>query len=417
MKRLVLVLIVGLLFSTSAVYCAPLHQQNPTWISALSPVFTEFTNNVIEVISEEPSEIFKEVALEDNTTNKQMNTAHNRWKKPEVVKENSYNIASSMMLFHQANIFSSGLFYGFTLMLILLNAFCFFIFREKSFLFFAMGLMGLGALLFQFDGIYHLFIFEFQHSLILEIFTLWFLITSFSALAHKFLSAKIKVAKAGVLSFILSILSLLAIGFFGFSQNPLYVKVAQILLMPLLGRYLILALKNTPKNSYTKLFVVILTPFFFIQIDQLFFNYLGESLLGLNDGLFKISAVILMLGMTYGLFYRLLVQKGDNDLRQLEMPIFRRHQEVFNHRVKSEKLLEDLYLENLIMQYDLDGFEIKLLQYISGGQTNDIIAKNMKTSIGEIERRTKHLYEKLDIAEHVREDQGLVSTQPAYVYN
>ena len=69
------------------------------------------------------------------------------------------------------------------------------------------------------------------------------------------------------------------------------------------------------------------------------------------------------------------------------------------------------------MQYDLDGFEIKLLQYISGGQTNDIIAKNMKTSIGEIERRTKHLYEKLDIAEHVREDQGLVSTQPAYVYN
>ena len=91
-----------------------------------------------------------------------MNTAHNRWKNPEVVKENSYNIASSMMLFHQANIFSSGLFYGFTLMLILLNAFCFFIFREKSFLFFAMGLMGLGALLFQFDGIYHLFIFEFQ---------------------------------------------------------------------------------------------------------------------------------------------------------------------------------------------------------------------------------------------------------------
>jgi hypothetical protein len=41
-------LIVGLLFSTSAVHCGPINQQNPTWISALSPIFTEFSNNVIE---------------------------------------------------------------------------------------------------------------------------------------------------------------------------------------------------------------------------------------------------------------------------------------------------------------------------------------------------------------------------------
>ena len=141
MKRLVLVLIVDLLFSTSAVYCGPIHQQNPNRISALSPVFNEFSNNFIEVISEQPSEIFKEVALEDNTTNQQMNTTHNRWKNPEVVKENSYNTTFSMVMFQQANIFSSGLFNGFTLMLILLNAFCFFVFREKTFLYFALGVL------------------------------------------------------------------------------------------------------------------------------------------------------------------------------------------------------------------------------------------------------------------------------------
>ena len=124
-----------------------------------------------------------------------------------------------------------------------------------------------------------------------------------------------------------------------------------------------------------------------------------------------------MLGMTYSLFYRLQVLKGENDLRQLEMRIFSRRQDAFSARVKTEKLVEDLYLENLIMQYDLDGFEIKLLQYISEGKTNAIIAKKMKTSIEEIEERTKALYEKLDIAEHVREDQALVSSQPDYLYN
>ena len=187
--------------------------------------------------------------------------------------------------------------------------------------------------------------------------------------------------------------------------------------MALLGRYLILAMQQASNNSYTKLFVVALTPFFFVLLDQLIFNYLGESLLGLSDGLFKMSAIILMLGMTYSLFYRLQVQKGENDLRQLEMRIFSRRQDAFSARVKTEKLVEDLYLENLIMQYDLDGFEIKLLQYISEGKTNAIIAKKMKTSIEEIEERTKALYEKLDIAEHVREDQALVSSQPDYLYN
>ena len=109
--------------------------------------------------------------------------------------------------------------------------------------------------------------------------------------------------------------------------------------------------------------------------------------------------------MTYELFYRMQSLKGQHDLRQLEMRIFMDRQEAFQARAKTERLVEDLYLENLIMQYDLDGFEIKLLQYISEGKTNAVIAKKMKTTIEDIEDRTKALYQKLDIAEQIREDQ------------
>ena len=104
-------------------------------------------------------------------------------------------------------------------------------------------------------------------------------------------------------------------------------------------------------------------------------------------------------------------------MRQLEMRIFLDRQEAFTARAKTEKLVEDLYLENLIMQYDLDGFEIKLLQYISEGKTNAVIAKKMKTTVEEIEDRTKDLYQKLDIAEQIREDQTLLQSQPDYLYN
>ena len=140
-------------------------------------------------------------------------------------------------------------------------------------------------------------------------------------------------------------------------------------------------------------------------MDQLVYNQLGKSLFGLSDGLLKISAIIFVLTMTYELFYRMQSLKGQHDLRQLEMRIFMDRQEAFQARAKTERLVEDLYLENLIMQYDLDGFEIKLLQYISEGKTNAVIAKKMKTTIEDIEDRTKALYQKLDIAEQIREDQ------------
>ena len=54
--------------------------------------------------------------------------------------------------------------------------------------------------------------------------------------------------------------------------------------------------------------------------------------------------------------FRMQAIKEENALRQVEMRIFLKRQEVLNTRQKAEKLVEDVYLENLIMHYDLDGF-------------------------------------------------------------
>ena len=98
------------------------------------------------------------------------------------------------------------------------------------------------------------------------------------------------------------------------------------------------------------------------------------------------------------------------------MRIFLKRQEVLN-RTNAEKLMQDIYLENLIMHYDLDGFEIKLLQYISEGKDNAKIARKLKTTELEVEEHTKELYEKLDIGEQIQEDYRMIETQPDYIYN
>ena len=87
------------------------------------------------------------------------------------------------------------------------------------------------------------------------------------------------------------------------------------------------------------------------------------------------------------------------------------------NRKTASQLMEDVYLENLIMHYDLDGYEIKLLQYISEGKDNAKIARKLKTTEAEIEEQTKELYHKLEISEHIQEDYRMVNDQPDYIYN
>jgi len=432
MKRLVLVLTFGLLWSTNAAQARPITQQIKLSIFALTPVFTDVISNhqgqkffktFVEPfnLNEEKS---SQVKVESNVASAQDNLTsleENSYKSaPQMSLPNQnaqQDTASGLMFFQQTHIFSNGIFYGFVLMLVLLNAFCYALFKDKTFGLFALGMTTLSALIFQFDGLAALFTLEFTESLFLEIGTLWLLAALFSVFSHQYLLAKEYAPKLKILSGILLSLSLVSVGFYALLESTLYLQVAQFILMTLVGRYLFLGILRAKDSGYAKIFIVALTPFLIVLTDQLIYNQLGQSLFGLSDGLLKISATLLVLTMTYGLLYRMQSLKGEQDMRQLEMRIFMDRQEAFTARAKTEKLVEDLYLENLIMQYDLDGFEIKLLQYISEGKTNAVIAKKMKTTVEEIEDRTKDLYQKLDIAEQIREDQTLLQSQPDYLYN
>jgi len=108
--------------------------------------------------------------------------------------------------------------------------------------------------------------------------------------------------------------------------------------------------------------------------------------------------------------------KEECEFRQTKMRIYLKRQDAMS-RTQVEQLVEDVYLENLIMQYDLDGLEIKLLQYISEGKENTKIARKLKLTEHEVVEYTKDLYQKLDIGEQIKEDTRLVNSQPDFIYN
>lgn len=432
MKRFVLILTNALLWSITSV---PAHSnpiKNKVYYASETSVNTDTgaLNNTQEIQNFSPvsnavhTQNLRDIPGEANRKSMaQMRSS---------IEENSYkttltaasfsnpiqeNSGSGFIYFQQAQIFSNAIFYGLIIMLVLINVFCMVLFRDQIFGLFALGMTVMGTLIFQFDGYIALFTLSLGQNTVLEAVTLWALIAVVSLFAHRYLLAKEYAPNIKFLTGILLGLSLSAIGFYVLVETELYLQIAQVILMALVARYVLLGITRAKDSDYAKLFTVALLPFNLILVDQLVYNQLGMSLFGLSDGLLKISAIIFVLIMTYGLFYRMQSLKRQYDLRQLEMRIFMDRQEAFQARAKTERLVEDLYLENLIMQYDLDGFEIKLLQYISEGKTNAVIAKKMKTTTEDIEDRTKALYQKLDIAEQVREDQNLLNNQPDYLYN
>ncbi|AVI52132.1 hypothetical protein C5O00_13590 [Pukyongia salina] len=323
------------------------------------------------------------------------------------VKEESFQYAS----------FGEGMFYGFALMVILLNLVCYFLFDEKLFLFYALTLFAVGNLLFLSDGLMPLLGFtEIANPAGVE--ALLVLASCFfgSWFASKYLNVDEIVPKLKWIAIaffgsgaILTTMSLLA-GVSSFAAASNLIAYGTLSLYFLCGVYMF------SKKNYPKFYVIALSIPLLFAIDYFVLRNLGLEFLMTRPSHIKAAVIAEMLMLTYAIVYRMKAIKEENELRQTELRIFLKRQEVMN-RKNAMQLMEEVYLENLIMHYDLDGFEIKLLQYISEGKDNAKIARKLKTTEHEIEALTKELYHKLEISEHIQEDYRMVDAQADYIYN
>jgi len=320
-------------------------------------------------------------------------------------------------MFSARSLFQNGVFYGFALMVIVLNLVCFFLFEERIFLFYSATLTAL-ALTFLFnDSLFSLFgigeienIAAMESSLLLLVtITYAYFASSFLTLEEVFPNIKWTTISLIGFAFIMT--------FLGWTtESQLLTSIANTTLISVSAIYFSAGIVLFSKKNYVKFYVIASSIPLLFALDFFVLRKLGIEFLLTNSSHLKIATIVEMLIITYAIIYRMRAIKEEHLLRQTEMRLFLKRQEVLN-RTNTEKIMQDIYLENLIMQYDLDGFEIKLLQYISEGKDNIKIARKLRTTELEIELCTKELYNKLEIGDHVQDDYRMVDTQPDYLYN
>lgn len=317
----------------------------------------------------------------------------------------------------QGILFRQGMFYGFALMLVLLNLVCYFLFDEKVFMHYSLALLALTCVFFYVDGLTSLVGFGVAEYPQLIQSTLLWVATGFSAIfAARYLTLKEFFPKFKYITAPLMATAGLLILMSWVTAAPIVAKIANVVVYSVMASYFLAGVLLFSRKNYAKFYVIAYCIPLLFAIDFFVLRNLGIGFLFTEAAHIKAAVVVEMLILTYAIMYRMRAIKEEHQLRQTELRIFLKRQESLNRRT-TERLLEDVYLENLIMHYDLDGLEIKLLQYISEGKDNAKIARKLKVSEIEVEHLTKDLYEKLEISEHIQEDYRMVDSQPDYIYN
>ena len=334
-----------------------------------------------------------------------------------IVKKDTSSKTNVTPIKYHGNLFNQGLFYGFALTIVLLNLVCFFVFDELLFVKFSATVAALTIVFFFTEGLFPLLgINGLYQNQIVQSILLLVALGLHSLFADKYLTIKEYYPK----------LSQVSITFFGVASlliitawingDTFLSSIANMIMFGILSFYFLAGVIQFSKKNYVKIYVIgTFIPLLF-SIDYFVLRLFNIDFLFTEAIHLKVATLSEVLLLSYAIMYRMQAVKEEGELRQTEMRIFLKRQDVMA-RNRVEQMVEDEYLENLIMQYDLDGFEIKLLQYISEGKENSKIARKLKISEAEVADCTKELYKKLEISEQIQEDYRLVDNQPDYIYN
>jgi hypothetical protein len=316
-----------------------------------------------------------------------------------------------------ASLFLKGSFYGAISIILLLNIVSFFLFEEKIFGYFGLAVTGTVLLFFGEDNLSSIL---FQDNLFKGTAVTTTILCATAGLVALYSSQYLTIKEYfPKLKTFTTPLFLVAAGLsvtHWFVDNAMLPVAVNIIAFTLLTCYFGGGILLFLKNNYSKFYVLGMAIPLMLVLDYFVLQVIGVNFLNVSLTIVKTSFFINVLLMTYAILYRMKDIKEETAARKTEMEIFL-NKEKMMERDNIIKITEEMYLENLIMQYDLDGIEIKLLQYISEGKENKKIAKKLNTSEIEIEEMTRSLYHKIQIEEAVQEDVNLLNLQPDFLYN
>ncbi|MCP9768108.1 hypothetical protein EGI22_09300 [Lacihabitans sp. LS3-19] len=287
-----------------------------------------------------------------------------------------------------------GLYYGLGIVIVILNLFYFFNFKEITFLYYSFFLTGiLFTILFR-DGLVP---FVFNSSWLAKdgevIFH--FATVSFGILfASEYLRHQLHFPKLKFFAFLNSLATLIFFSIYIGTNRFIWFGLAQLSGITLLSIYWISSLLLFRKNTFSAFFAIAYSFILLLTIDFFILPIFGLPNLGITTSLMKISSVFEMLILSYAVVYRMRILQKEN--KDIQASLFKRTSQIEKLEEELNKL--KLGVKNNITTADLSGREVEILTMIANGVPTKEMADKLFLSVNTIKYHVKNLYDKLEIS-------------------
>lgn len=287
----------------------------------------------------------------------------------------------------------SGLFYGFGLMVLLINLFFFFNFKEKTFLYYSLFLFSFSLMFSYRDGFIYFIGFskEFVHytesfaHTIVGLTGFVFTTNYLNLKSHfpKFIWFAIGIITA---SFIFDIIHL-------FTNEYVYFALADIGSIIIFTSCWVCSLLLIKKHKYAPVFFIGYTVLLFFTFDYFIAPSFGITSVNISTNTLKMGSYIEMLVITAAVAYRMNIIHKENIFMHDEL--YKYTQEINSLSIELEKNKKG---ENeASLEYNLSNRENQVLEGIRSGKSNKEIGATLFISVNTVKYHVKNIYEKLDI--------------------
>lgn len=298
----------------------------------------------------------------------------------------------------QNNIFGFGLFYGIVLFIILTNLFLFYFSKEKSFWFYSFLLFTIAITLAIRDNIPFLFGLEGDWIVKIELFfhvligiSGGFFAYNFVRLKNRYPKLKFTIGACCAVSILFFVTYCITLDFVFYALTDVAVIFA---LITTWFTSLLAGTRRGLSNFASLIYFlnIIMALDFFILYD------FGISILPLTPFVMKMGIVADMLIISFTIFNYWRFLDGRNSTLMQELTLRNKELETLSQYKRVEDI-NDSYLESLIDNYNLTNFEVKILQALSSGSSEDKIARKLHLSVPHVRQAIASLYKKLGISD------------------
>jgi len=294
------------------------------------------------------------------------------------------------------NLLFIGVYFGFVVVVVVLNLLYFQSFKDLTFLYYALFLIAVSYGLFIKDGVFFFFGMSRQFILINEVFihVAAAIICGYFSTSYLNLDFYYKWLKP-VRMFLNAAMIIPAVLYL-YTLEFNYFIIMDVIVFSVLTFYWSFGWVFVKKNVFTKLFVFAFWLILFSGVNFFVAQLMGFTLIdGVNAAhLNKAGGFVEMLMLSFGVFYRMQVLQSEN--KGMREAILNYTNQIQSLSAELEKNKEGN--ENHFTSFDLSFRENQILTLITQGKSNKQIADEIFVSVNTVKYHIKNIYQKLHIS-------------------